>query len=73
MDQPHKHPHSAAFAHAEDAHEEAVTFSTAEYAADPRKVIAHAEATGCAVVVGADGCPQVVITIPIADLPTLDY
>ena len=71
MDQPHKHASSAALA--EGDHTEEVTCSTAEYAADPRKVIEHAAATGCAVVVGADGRTQLVITIPIADLPTLDY
>jgi hypothetical protein len=71
MDQPHNHASSAALA--EGAHTEEVTFSTAEYLADPRRVIAHAETTGCAVVVGSNGRPQLVITIPIADLPTLDY
>lgn len=50
-----------------------VTFSEAEYSEDVSKVIAHAAATGKAIVVGADGKPRVVITIPTVDLPTLDY
>jgi hypothetical protein len=46
-------------------------FSEAEYAADVGKVIAHAAATGRAIVATADGRPRVVISIPTADLPTL--
>lgn len=46
-------------------------FSEAEYSADAAKVIAHAAATGSAVVVSADGRPRVVISIPTVDLPTL--
>jgi hypothetical protein len=46
-------------------------FSEAEYSADAAKVIAHAAATGSAVVAGADGRPRVVISIPTVDLPTL--
>jgi hypothetical protein len=47
------------------------TFSEAEYSADAGKVIAHAAATGRAVVSAADGSPRVVISIPTVDLPTL--
>ena len=64
MDPPHKDPSSI-------AHVEGPTFSEADYTADAGKVIAHAAATGRAVVVRADGSPRVIITIPIADLPTL--
>jgi hypothetical protein len=46
-------------------------FSEADYSADAGKVIAHAAATGSAVVASADGRPRVVITIPTVDLPTL--
>jgi hypothetical protein len=53
--------------------EDAVTFSEADYSEHPEKVIAHAAATGRAVVVGADGKPRIIITIPIVDLPTLEY
>jgi hypothetical protein len=61
MDQPQKKP--------PPAQAEEVTFSEAEYS----KAIAHASATGRAVIVGANGKPCEVITIPIVDLPTLDY
>jgi hypothetical protein len=47
-------------------------FSEADYSANPAKVIAHAAATGRAVVVAADGRPRVIISIPVVDLPTLD-
>ena len=66
MDQPHKSPPSS-------AHDKGSTFSVAEYKADLAKVIAHAAATGYAAVVDEDGQLQAVITIPIVDLPTLDY
>lgn len=49
----------------------ASTFSEAEYSANARKVVAHAAATGSAVVSTADGAPRVVISIPTVDLPTL--
>lgn len=49
----------------------ASTFSEAEYSANARKVVAHAAATGTAVVSTADGTPRVVISIPTIDLPTL--
>ena len=65
MDQQHKPPSSATGV------ESSTTFSEAEYSADPGRVIAHAAATGTAVVVSADGSPCVVITIPIFDLPVL--
>lgn len=48
------------------------TFTEAEYAENPEKIVAYAAATGCAVVVDVDGKPRVVITIPTADLPVLD-
>lgn len=51
--------------------ETAGTFSEAEYAADARKVVAHAAATGTAVVSASDGTPRVVISIPTVDLPKL--
>ena len=63
---PHKDPSTA-------AHGGETTFSVADFKADPGKVVAHAAATGCAVVIGASGRPCLVITIPIVDLPTLDY
>lgn len=47
-------------------------FSEADYSADAGKIIAHAAATGSAVVVAADGRPRVIISIPTVDLPTLD-
>jgi hypothetical protein len=47
------------------------TFSEAEYSANPGKVIAHAAATGTAVVSASDGSPRVVISIPTVDLPIL--
>ena len=46
-------------------------FSEADYSADAGKVIAHAVATGTAVVARPDGSPRVVISIPTVDLPTL--
>jgi hypothetical protein len=49
----------------------ASTFSEAEYSVDAPKVLAHAAATGTAVVSTADGAPRVVISIPTIDLPTL--
>lgn len=42
-------------------------FTEAEYRADVRRVVAHAVATGGAIVVRADGTPRVVITIPPAE------
>lgn len=48
-------------------------FSEADYSERPDTVIAYAAATGRAVVVDADGKPRVIITIPIVDLPTLEY
>jgi len=53
--------------------DDAAIFSEADYSEHPDKVIAYAAATGRAVVVGADGKPRVIITIPIVDLPTLEY
>jgi len=50
---------------------ESGVFSEAEYSADAGKVIAHAAATGSAVVASPDGRPRVVISIPTVDLPTL--
>ena len=47
------------------------TFSEAEYTANAGKVVAHAAATGTAVVSASDGRPLVVISIPTVDLPTL--
>ena len=55
----------------EDRGESSATFSEADYSSDPGKVIAHAAATGTAIVVNADGRPRVIITIPTADLPVL--
>jgi hypothetical protein len=46
-------------------------FSEADFSCDAGRVIAHAAATGTAVVAAADGRPRVVITIPTVDLPTL--
>lgn len=46
-------------------------FTEAEYSANAGKVIAHAAATGSAVVASPDGRPRVVISIPTVDLPTL--
>lgn len=46
-------------------------FSEADYSADAGKIIAHAAATGSAVVTAPDGTPRVVISIPTVDLPTL--
>jgi hypothetical protein len=66
MDPPRKDPPVA-------AQDDGATFSVADYKADPGRVIAHAAATGRAVVVSEDGRPQVIINIPIVDLPTLDY
>jgi hypothetical protein len=51
--------------------ENASTFSEAEYAENARKVVAHAAATGTAIVSTAEGTPRVVISIPTVDLPTL--
>jgi hypothetical protein len=45
-------------------------FTEAEYKADASKVIAHAAASGTAIVARADGSPRVVISIPPADSPT---
>jgi hypothetical protein len=50
---------------------DASTFSEAEYSANASKVVAHAAATGTAVVSGTDGVARVVISIPTVDLPTL--
>ena len=47
-------------------------FREAEYRADPAKVIAHAEATGIAYVVRADGTTRFLIAIPPAEPPDLD-
>jgi hypothetical protein len=46
-------------------------FSEADYAANAGRVVAHAAATGSAVVESADGKPRVIISIPTVDLPTL--
>lgn len=43
------------------------TFTEAEYAASPARVIAHAVKTGRALVVRADGSVRVVISIPKAE------
>jgi hypothetical protein len=51
---------------------DASVFSQTEYEENTAKVVAHAAATGRAVVVGVDGRPRVIITIPTQDLPTLD-
>lgn len=48
------------------------TFTSAEYAADPQSVVAAAVATGQATVVREDGTARVVISIPTADLPTME-
>jgi hypothetical protein len=42
-------------------------FSEAEYRAEAKSVVAHAVATGSAIVARADGSPRVVISIPPAD------
>ena len=42
-------------------------FTEAEYRADPKSVVAHAVATGRAIVARADGTVRVVISIPPAD------
>jgi hypothetical protein len=42
-------------------------FTEAEYRADAKSVVAHALATGSAIVARADGTPRVVISIPPAD------
>ncbi len=42
-------------------------FTEAEYRADAKSVVAHAVATGSAIVVRADGTTRVVISIPPAD------
>jgi hypothetical protein len=42
-------------------------FTEAEYRADAKSVVAHAVATGSAIVARADGTPRVVISIPPAD------
>lgn len=42
-------------------------FTEAEYRADARSVVAHAVATGRAIVARADGTTRVVISIPPAD------
>lgn len=47
------------------------TFSEAEYSENAGKIIAHAAATGTAVVSAPDGSARVVISIPTVDLPTL--
>jgi hypothetical protein len=47
-------------------------FSEADYVKDTKGVVAHAAATGRAVVQNADGRPRVIISIPTSDLPTLD-
>lgn len=44
-----------------------VVFTEAEYLADPKSVVAHAVATGRAVVARADGTVRVVISIPPAE------
>jgi hypothetical protein len=49
-----------------------VTFTEAEYTADPGKVIDSAAVTGTAVVARADGSPRVVISIPPEDLEPLE-
>jgi hypothetical protein len=66
MDQQHKAASSATGV------ESSTTFSEAEYSSDPGRVIAHAAATGTAVVVRADGKPRVIINIPTVDLPVFD-
>jgi hypothetical protein len=42
-------------------------FTEAEYRADARSVVAHAVATGRAIVARVDGTTRVVISIPAAD------
>ncbi len=42
-------------------------FTEAEYRADAKSVVAHAVATGSAIVARADGTPRVIISIPPAD------
>ncbi len=42
-------------------------FTEAEYRADAKSVVAHAVATGSAIVARADGTPRVVISIPPAE------
>lgn len=42
-------------------------FTEAEYRADARSVVAHAVATGRAIVARTDGTTRVVISIPPAD------
>lgn len=44
-------------------------FTEAEYRADAGRVIAHAEATGSAMVTRADGTPRFMIAIPPAEQP----
>ena len=65
MKQSNRYPASA-------GHDDPAVFSEAEYVEHTDKVIAYAAATGRAVVVGSDGKPRVIITIPTRDLPTLD-
>jgi len=48
------------------------TFSEAEFKADGAKVVAHAAATGTAVVAAPDGRTVLLISIPTEDLPVLD-
>jgi len=55
----------------DSAADTAEVFSEAEYSADAGKIIAHAAATGRAVVASADGRQRVVISIPTVDLPVL--
>lgn len=42
-------------------------FTEAEYRTEPKKVVAHAIATGRAIVTRADGTVRVVISIPPAE------
>ena len=42
-------------------------FTEVEYLADPKRVVAHAVATGRAIVARADGTVRVVISIPPAE------
>lgn len=52
---------------------DAGTFTQSEAAANPAAVVAHATATGRAVVVGDDDGREItIITIPTTDLPPLD-
>jgi hypothetical protein len=55
---------------AETITREGRTFSEAEYSENAGEVVAHAAATGTAIVLAPDGTPRVVISIPTADLPT---